>query len=123
MDHLADSDVEGFLKGELSKEDVRRVVRHLASRCPSCGARIAAAVPPEAFVPSEPPPEEDAYDAAINRAWKKVRPLVKRWDEDQARLTRGIQWVEASPAGFSGLTHAQRQSLVPWVHVEVLLHR
>jgi tetratricopeptide (TPR) repeat protein len=123
MDHLADSDVEGFLKGELSREDFRRVVRHLASRCPSCGARIAAAVPQEALLPPEPPPDEDAYGAAIDRAWKKVRPLTKRWKEDQARLARGIQWVEASPAGFSGLTHGQRQTLVPWVHVEVLLQR
>jgi tetratricopeptide (TPR) repeat protein len=123
MDHLADSDVEGFLKGELSHDDFRRVVRHLASRCPSCGPRIAAAVPPEAFLPPEPPPDEDAYDAAIDRAWKKVRPLAKRWREDQARLARGVQWLEESPAGFSGLTHGQRQSLVPWVHAEVLLQR
>jgi tetratricopeptide (TPR) repeat protein len=123
MDHLADSDVEGFLKGELSHDDFRRVVRHLASKCPSCGARIAAAVPSEAFLPEGPPPDEDAYDAAIDQAWKKVRPLARRWREDQARLARGIRWLEESPAGFSGLTHGQRQSLVPWVHAEVLLQR
>lgn len=123
MDHLADSDVEGFLKGELSSDDFRRVVRHLASRCPSCGARIKARVPPEAFLPPEPPPDEDAYDDAIDRAWKKVRPLTRRWKEDQTRLERGLQWLQGSPAGFSGLTHAQRQTLVPWVHVEVLLQR
>jgi len=123
MDHLADSDVEGFLKGELSRDDFRRVVRHLASKCPSCGARIAAAVPPEAFLPPGSPPDEDEYDAAIDRAWKKVRPLAKRWKEDEARLERGIQWLSESPAGFSGLTHGQRQSLVPWVHAEVLLQR
>lgn len=123
MDHLADSDVEGFLKGELSSDDFRRVVRHLASKCPSCGGRILAAVPQETFLPQGPPPDEDAYDAAIDRAWKKVRPLAKRWKEDRARLARGIQWLEESPAGFSGLTHGQRQSLVPWVHAEVLLQR
>jgi len=50
MDHLTDSDVEGFLKGELPRDDFRRVVRHLASKCPSCGARILAAVPQEAFL-------------------------------------------------------------------------
>jgi tetratricopeptide (TPR) repeat protein len=98
-------------------------VRHLAAGCPACGARIAAAAPPEAFLPPGPPPDEDAYDAAIDRAWKKVRPLTKRWREDQARLARGLQWLQDSPAGFSGLTHAQRQTLVPWVHAEVLLQR
>jgi tetratricopeptide (TPR) repeat protein len=123
MDHLTDSDVEGFLKGDLSRDDFRRVVRHLASRCPFCGARIAASVPPEVFLPPEPPPDDGGYDAAIDRAWKKVRPLVKRWKEDQTRLARGVQWLEESPAGFSGLTPGQRQSLVPWVHVEVLLQR
>lgn len=123
MDHLTDGEVEGFLEGGLSPEDFRRVVRHLVSGCRVCGARIASVVPPDAFLPPGPPPDEDAYDAAIDRAWKKVRPLVKRSKEDQARLAKGVEWVAASPAGFSGLTAPQRQSLVPWVHVEVLLQR
>jgi tetratricopeptide (TPR) repeat protein len=123
MDHLADSDVEGFLKGALSEEEFRRVVRHLIAGCPICGARIAASVSEDAFLPPGPPPDENDYDAAIDRAWKKVRPLVKRWKEDQARLDRGIQWLRDSKSGFSGLTNAQRQSLVPWVHIEVLLQR
>src|SRR6266545_5757347 len=123
MEHLADSDVEGFLKGELAPEDFRRVIRHLVAGCPACGARIAATVPEDAFLPPGPPPEEDAYDAAIDRAWKSVRPLVKRWKEDQERLERGLQWLKDSPAGFSGLTSPQRQSLVAWVHVEILFQR
>lgn len=123
MDHLTDGEVEGFLKGGLSQEDFRRTVKHLVSGCRACGARIAASVPEDAFLPPEPPPDSDGYDAAIDRAWKNVRPLVKRWKEDQARLGRGLEWLAASPAGFSGLTAPQRQSLVPWVHVEVLLQR
>lgn len=123
MDHLADSDVEGFLGGGLSPQDFRRVVRHLVSGCRACGARIADVVPKDKFLPPGPPPTEEDYDAAIDRAWKKVRPLVKRWQEDQARRTRGLQWLKGSPAGFSGLTAPQRQSLVPWVHVEVLFQR
>jgi tetratricopeptide (TPR) repeat protein len=123
MDHLADSDVEGFLKGGLRPEEFRRVVRHLVAGCRPCGARIAAAVPPQAFLPPGPPPEEDVYDDAIDRAWKKVRPLVKRCKEDKARLERGLEWLKDSPAGFSGLTSPQRQSLVAWVHVEILLLR
>lgn len=123
MDHLADSDVEGFLRGGLTPAEFRRVVRHLVGGCRPCGARIAAAVPSDAFLPPSPPPEEDAYDAAIDRAWKKARPLVKRCKEDKARLDRGLEWLKDSPAGFSGLTSPQRQSLVAWVHVEILLLR
>jgi len=123
MDHLADSDVEGFLDGGLSPKEFRRVVRHLVSGCRACGARIADVAPKDKFLPPGPPSTEEDYDAAIERAWKKVRPLVKRWQEDQARRTRGLQWLSNSPAGFSGLTAPQRQSLVPWVHVEVLLQR
>ena len=123
MEHLADSDVEGFLKGELAPEDYRRVVRHLVSGCPPCGKRIADRVPEDAFLPPGPPPDEDAYDEAIDRAWKKVRPLAKRWKEDQERLERGLGWLKDSLAGFSGLTSPQRQSLVPWVHAEILFQR
>jgi tetratricopeptide (TPR) repeat protein len=122
MDHLADSDVEGFLNESLSPEDVRRVVRHLVSGCRECGSRIVKAVPKDACLPPEPAADED-YDKAIDRAWKKVRPLVKRWEEDQDRRTRGLQWLKGTPAGFSGLTAPQRRSLLPWVHVEVLLQR
>jgi len=123
MDHLTDGDVEGFLSGGLSPDVFRRVVRHLVTGCRACGARIGATVPRDAFMPPEPPAEEDAYDAAIDRAWKKVRGLRRRWDKDQARFARGREWLSASPAGFSGLTPGQRQSLVPWVHVEILLWR
>jgi len=123
MDHLTDGDVEGFLNGGLPQDVYRRIVRHLVTGCRACGPRIAAAVPRDAVLPPEPPAGVDAYDAAIDRAWKKVRGLRKRWDEDQARFERGRKWLSASPAGFSGLTPGQRQSLVPWVHVEVLLWR
>jgi tetratricopeptide (TPR) repeat protein len=126
MDHLTDSEVEGFLGGILAKEAFLRTVRHLVSGCRACGGRIAAKVPRDAFLPKDPPPtagERDAYDDAIDRAWKKVRPLVRRWKEDQGRLERGLEWLGRSPAGFSGLTAPQRQSLVPWVHVEILLQR
>ncbi|HBL32156.1 MAG TPA: hypothetical protein DD490_35485, partial [Acidobacteria bacterium] len=123
MDHLTDGDVEGFLSGGLPREAFRRVVRHLMAPCRACGARIEAAVPRDAFMPAAPPAEPDAYDAAIDRAWKKARGLRRRWHEDQARFERGKEWLSATSAGFSGLTHGQRQSLVPWVHVEILLWR
>ena len=98
MDHLTDGEVEGFLTGSLSQEDFRRTVKHLVSGCRACGARIAASVPADAFFPLEPPPDPDGYDAAIDRAWKNVRPLVKRWKEDQARLGRGLEPGRAGQA-------------------------
>lgn len=121
MEHLADSDVEGFLKGELPPEDSRRVVRHLVSGCQPCTARVAAAGLPKLCLPLQPPPEEDAYDAAIDRALKKARQATRRWKDDQERLERGIGWVRERHGTFSGLTGPQMQSILPWIHVEILL--
>src|SRR4028118_1935782 len=121
MDHLTDGEVEGFLSGCLPPEDLRRVVRHLASGCQECGTRIHVAVPPEMFLPLGPPPQEDAYDACIDRALKEARRRTRRWKKDQERLERGLGWVRERNATFSGLTGSQMQTLVPWVRVEILL--
>jgi tetratricopeptide (TPR) repeat protein len=121
MDHLTDVDVESFLSGCLPPEDLRRVVRHLASGCQECGMRIRIAVPSEMFLPQGPPPEEDAYDACIDRALKEARRRTRRWKKDQERLERGLGWVRERNATFSGLSGSQMQTLVPWTRVEILL--
>src|SRR4028118_1759932 len=89
MDHLTDGEVEGFLSGCLPPEDLRRVVRHLASGCQECGTRIHVAVPPEMFLPLGPPPQEDAYDACIDRALKEARRRTRRWRKEQERAEGG----------------------------------
>jgi tetratricopeptide (TPR) repeat protein len=122
MNHLTDGDVEGFLSGGLPPEDLRRAVRHLASGCLECGARVrAATIPMEMFLPPGPPPDEDAYDACIDRALKEARSRTRRWKKDQERLERGLGWVRERNATFSGLTGSQMQTLVPWIRVEILL--
>src|SRR4028118_1184482 len=89
MDHLTDGAVEGFLSGCLPPADLRRVVRHLASGCQECGTRIHVAVPPEMFLPLGPPPQEDAYDACIDRALQEARRRGRRWGEGQGALGGG----------------------------------
>jgi hypothetical protein len=46
MDHLTDSDVEGFVNGALPPDDQRRVVRHLVAGCAACGRKVSSAFPP-----------------------------------------------------------------------------
>lgn len=121
MDHLTDGDVDGFLSGRLAPDECRRIVRHLASGCLECGARIRIAVPSEMFLPSTPLLEEDAYDACIDRALKEARRKTRRWPKDQERIEKGLAWVRERHGTFSGLSGAQMQSLLPWTRVEILL--
>jgi len=121
MGHLTDSDVEGFLNGDLSSADRQRVVRHLVTGCAVCGSRIFDAVPDGMFLSPDPPPEESAYDAAIDRAFRKARRLMRRWDEDQERLSRGLAWVHEKNGLLSELAPAQARTILPWIRVEILL--
>lgn len=121
MEHLAEEDVEAFLKGSLERQDRLRVVRHLVTGCAVCGAKVFAAAPADACLPPGPRPDEEIYEKAFDRAWRSVRGLTRRWAEDQERLARALGWVREKGGLLSELTPAQTRSILPWNRVEILL--
>jgi len=122
MAHLAESDFEALFAGRLEPARTRAAVKHLAGGCAACLGRLLAAIPPDMMMPPRAAADQgDAYDAAIDRAWRAARPLVPRWKEDCAQIERGLALIRAHPDGETGLTWGQRQSIRGWKHVEVLL--
>lgn len=118
MAHVTDRDVDGFVSGALAPVDRQRVVRHMISGCAACGARISAAIRRSL---ETPPREEASYGAVIDRAFRKFRRLVRRWREDQERLSRGLAWVRERNGLLSELPPAQARTILPWTRVEILL--
>jgi hypothetical protein len=106
------------VSGALAPVDRQRVVRHLISGCAVCGSRISAAIRRSLETPSR---EEASYGAVIDRAFQKFRRLVRRWREDQERLTRGLAWVREKNGLLSELPPAQARTILPWTRVEILL--
>jgi tetratricopeptide (TPR) repeat protein len=118
MAHLSDSDVEGFLAGSLTRDDLRRVTRHLLSGCSGCRARLVEAVPAAGLWSTSQPEPDDVYDACIDRAWKAVRKLKPKLKKDKERLQRGLDLLHER--WFGELTWPERRSF--WdMHVEIFL--
>lgn len=118
MVHLSDSDVEGFLAGSLTGDDLRRVTRHLLSGCGDCRARLQTAVPAEALWSRSKAETDDVYDACIDRARKAVRKLEPRLKKDKERFQRGLDLLHER--WFGELTWPERRSF--WdMHVEIFL--
>lgn len=120
MGHVTDSDVDGFVNGSLAPADRQRLVRHLISGCSGCSARIFTAAR-DRMGPSDPAQEEPAYGAVIDRAFRKFRRLVRRWREDQGRLSRGLAWVREKNGLLSELSPPQARTILPWIRVQILL--
>jgi tetratricopeptide (TPR) repeat protein len=118
MTHLSDSDVEGFLAGSLTRDDLRRVTRHLLSGCGDCRACVATAVPAGGLWSTSKAEPDDVYDACIDRARKAVRKLKPRLKKDKERLQRGLDLLHER--WFGELTWPERRSF--WdMHVEIFL--
>jgi tetratricopeptide (TPR) repeat protein len=120
MSHVTDGDVDDFVNGALAPVDRQRVVRHLISGCTACGARISAAIR-RRMETSSPPREEASYKVVVDRAFRKLRRLARRWREDQERLSRGLAWVREKNGLLSELPPAQARTILPWTRVEILL--
>lgn len=120
MAHVTDGDVEGFVNGTLAPADRQRLVRHLVSGCVECGVRLFA-VARERFGPSHPGQDESVYGPVIDRTFRKLRRLARRWQEDQVRLSRGLAWVREKKGLLSELSPAQARTILPWIRVEILL--
>jgi tetratricopeptide (TPR) repeat protein len=110
MAHLSDRDVEGFLAGALTGDDLRRVTRHLLAGCEDCRARLP-------WIQSKAEPD-DVYGACIDRARRAVRRLKPRLKRDKERRETGVALLRER--WFGQLTWPERRSF--WeVHVDVLL--
>jgi len=118
MAHLSDSDVEGFLVGNLTRDDLRRVTRHLISGCGECRARMKTALPAGALWSLSKAEPDDVYDACIDRARKAVRKLEPKLKKDKERLQRGLDLLHER--WFGQLSWPERRSF--WdMHVEIFL--
>lgn len=119
MEHLTKDDVKGFINGTLDAAGRRRVMQHLLTSCRDCCAMFALALPSDMFLPQAPPVEKDDYDAVIDRAWEEARRKTKRLKQDKERYERGLTLIRQHD--FHGISQAERQSVLPWVHVEIQL--
>jgi hypothetical protein len=64
MTHIPEATLRRFAEGTASREENRRVVRHLLARCPACAASIRSCL--------RPPVSEESYDELIARAVRIV---------------------------------------------------
>lgn len=118
MVHLSDSDVEGFLSGSLTRDDLRRATRHLLSGCGDCRARLTTAMSAGRLWSLGKAEPDDVYDACIDRARKAVRRLEPKLKKDKERLQRGLDLLHER--WFGQLTWPERRSF--WdMHVEIFL--
>lgn len=119
MGHLTKDDVKGFIAGTLDAANRRRVMQHLLTSCRECRAMFGLALPQDMFLPQAPPVEEDAYDAVLDRAWEEARRKTRRLKKDKERYERGLTLIREHD--FHGISQAERQSVLPWVHIEIQL--
>jgi tetratricopeptide (TPR) repeat protein len=122
MEHLSERDFEGFWNGRLDADAVRPLVHH-AIRCEDCRTGLLAARPAEpSFWEHERLPE-DSYDAAIDRAVRKVRKILPRLQRDGERRERGLELLREK-GGWTRITGAELRSFQgAWPHIEILLQQ
>lgn len=64
MTHIPEAILRRFAEDTASREENRRVVRHLLTRCPACAASIRSFLRPSVT--------EESYDELITRALRRV---------------------------------------------------
>lgn len=65
MTHIPEATLRRFAEGTASREENRRVVRHLLARCEPCAAAVRSFL--------RPPVAEESYDDLIARAIRCFR--------------------------------------------------
>jgi tetratricopeptide (TPR) repeat protein len=123
MDHLSEQELNDFWNCRLESSAVRRLVHHLMTSCESCRQRLIATSPLEISFWELERPTVDAYDAAIDRATRKVRKLLPRLIRDRERRDLGLKLLEEK-GGWGQLAwpeHRSFQGIVP--HIEILLQQ
>jgi tetratricopeptide (TPR) repeat protein len=122
MGHLSERDFADFWNGRLDAGAVRQLVRH-AIGCGSCRTGLLAARPVEPSFRGHERLPEDAYDAPIDRAVRKVRKLLPRLQRDRERRDLGLGLLREK-GGWIRLTGAEMRSFQgAWPHIEILLQQ
>lgn len=70
MDHIPSEILLRFVDGKASREEVRRVVRHLLSGCHECGSSLHGMWVNEK---AAPPCDEQAYDEVFRRCLEQSK--------------------------------------------------
>jgi len=81
VDHPTTVELESLVVGSLSAEQRRSVITHLVRGCPRCGGIVAQFLPVlvgRASRTAPPPPAEETYDGALNRAVANIRLLAAK---------------------------------------------
>jgi len=76
-DHITSEQVRGFLSGELPKDQVVAVVRHLLGRCKSCAALLAAGSTRRGEVARPASFYDHAFDHALSAVVEQEPPLAR----------------------------------------------
>jgi tetratricopeptide (TPR) repeat protein len=123
MEHLAEKDFDDFWQDRLAPIALRRAVRHLAAGCEACRRHLAATAPRVTpFWQLERLPD-DAYDAPVDRAFRAVRKLLPKLNQDKERRDRGLALFRER-GGWTGISYPERRSFQGlWPHIEIFLQR
>jgi hypothetical protein len=129
--HVTEAEIELFLSGRLKTPDLRRLARHLVA-CLQCRSRLRpkmsllrSSLGPAMAELSQATGEDAAYDAAIDRAVKKVRRQEPHWRKVAEWRERLVDTAEGRPISriddvfqlFDGLQWKAPQ----WAYAEALL--
>jgi len=76
-EHPSRDELSAFLRGDLSAEERRALVRHLLSRCERCSSEIDLLLGGQ---------DGSAYDDAIERAWRSAKGLEREHRREKARI-------------------------------------
>jgi tetratricopeptide (TPR) repeat protein len=78
-DHPSHDELSAFLRGDLSAEERRALVRHLLSGCERCSPEIDALLRGQ-------DQDDSAYDAAIERARRSAKSFERKHRREKARI-------------------------------------
>src|SRR6185436_6794386 len=72
------------------------------------------------FCEREHPPQ-DAYDAAIDRAWRKARKLLPRWNREREQRDDALGRIRTQ--GWNTITFRESYYWGTWARIEIFLQR
>lgn len=123
MRHVTEGEIGLFLAGGMEPADLRRVLRHLASRCRTCRARVgrvAYSVYRSRPWTVLPPPDEAVYDQVLDRAFAKILAEVPRWQEERRLAAEVLDGVRNHPRPVAAVADLD-EDLPAWPLVEMLI--